>query len=117
MNFKEFWKNLQDNLKHDKAFVTLGQKKKFNVYFEYNKNEEWVVRVIPESGKIRGPIHYNEFEGIWNDVKKYSIETRFKNKDGRLGSFINKHQKKTTSNNLSYILKLIQYIVKDQNMK
>lgn len=116
MNFQEFWKKLQVELKQEKKFETLKYKRKFKAYLEYNKNEEYVVRVMPESGKIRGPIPSNEFKGIWNDVKKYSNETRFVNKDGRLGSFLRKNGERSNSMNMSYILKLVQHIVKNQKM-
>jgi hypothetical protein len=116
MNFKEFWNTLQNELKQEKELVTLRQKRKFKACLGYVK-EELVVLVTPESSMIqRGRIPHNEFEGIWNDVKTYSHETRFVNKDGRLGSFINKNGKKGTSNNLSYIIKLIEHVVKDQDM-
>ena len=116
MNFNEFWMRLQSELKQEKKFETLKRKKKFKAYLEYTRNEEYVVRVMPESGKIRGSIPSNEFKGIWNDMKKYSNETRFVNKDGRLGSFLRKNREKSNSMNVSYILKLVQHIVKNQKM-
>jgi len=117
MNFNEFWKNLQDELKQEKEFVTLRQNKKFKASLGYVK-KELVVLVTPQSSMVqRGRIPRNEFEGIWNDIRKHPSETRFENKHGRLGSFINKNGKKGSSNNLSYILKLIQYLVQEQEMK
>lgn len=117
MDFNEFWKKLQDELKQEKEFVTLRQNKKFKASLGYVK-EELVVLITPQSSLIqRGRIPRNEFEGIWNDVKKHPFETRFVNKHGRLGSFINKNGKKGTSNNLSYILKLIHHMAQEQEMK
>jgi len=117
MNFKEFWDKLQFELKQEKEFMTLRQKRRFKACLGYIK-QELVVLVTPESSMIqRGRIPYNEFEGIWNDIKSYSHDTRFVNKNERLGSFINKNGKKGKSNNLSYIIKLIEHVVKHQDMK
>jgi len=117
MNFNEFWKKLQVELKQEKKFETLKQKRKFQARLEHIK-QELVVLITPERSQIqRGRIPYNEFEGIWNDAKKYPHETRFVNKNGRLGSFINKNGYEGKSNNLSYILKLFKLIVRNQDME
>ena len=114
MNFKEFWKILQVELRHEKEFLTLKQNKKFKAYFERKLNGELAVRVIPESGKLRGPIPSNEFEGIWDSARGFPRETRFVNRHGRLGSYQRKDGKIGNSENVSYITKLIDHIVQDQ---
>ncbi|MBM3910810.1 MAG: hypothetical protein FJ356_04090, partial [Thaumarchaeota archaeon] len=76
MNFKEFWKVLQIELQHEKQFTTMKQNKKFTAYLERKQNGKMIVRVVPESGKLRGPIPYNEFEGIWDSAKGFPRETR-----------------------------------------
>ena len=77
MNFEEFWKKLQSELKQKKEFKTLTQIKRFTAYFERNKHGELTVRVILQNGNLRGPISSNEFKGVWDTAKKYSHETRF----------------------------------------
>lgn len=116
MNFKEFWKLLQVELQHEKHFSTLKQNKKFKGYFERKLNGELIVRVIPESGKLRGPIPSNEFEGIWDSARGFPRETRFVNRHGRLGSYQRKDGKIGNSENVSYITKLIDHIVQDQKL-
>ncbi len=117
MAFKEFWVLLQDELKQEKEFVTLKQSKKFKAYFEKNKNGENVVIITPKhSGTRRGPIPYNEFEGIWNNVKYRSYETRFE-KYNDIKSHIRKDDEIGKSMQVSYITALINHIVKNQNME
>ena len=117
MNFKEFWNALQDELKHEKEFMTLQQRKEFKAHFERNTHDELMVRVTPKHGEPRGPIASNEFEGIWNNAKDRSRETRFVNEKGRLESYSTKKEEIGKSIQLSYITKLIDHIVKDQDMK
>lgn len=113
MNFKEFWKKLQTKLKTEQKFTTLVRHMTFKAYFSNN-----LVYVTPTSSMIqRGPIPSNEFEGIWNNTKDYLPETRFKNKDGRLNSYITQKGKQGKSMQNSYIIALIKYIVKEQNME
>lgn len=117
MNFNEFWDNLQDELKHEKEFVTLKQNKKFKACLGY-VNLELVVLVTPESSMIqRGRIPKNEFEGIWDNAKGYSNETRFVNKGGRLDLYPRKKDGLGRSNNISYITRLIHEIVQEQKME
>jgi hypothetical protein len=117
VNFKEFWKILQLELRHKKEFLTLKQNKKFEAYLERKLNGELVARVIPESGKLRGPIPSNEFEGIWASARGFPRETRFVNRHGRLGSYQRKDGKIGNSENVSYITKLIDHIVQDQKLE
>ena len=117
MKFEQFWNALQLELRQEKEFTTFKQKKKFNARAEYNRNHELVIRVIPESGKQRGQIPSNEFEGIWDNAKGYSHETRFVNKGGRLDLYPRKNGGMGRSNNISYITRLIYEIVQDQDMK
>ena len=117
MNFKEFWKILQVELQHKKQVMTLKQNKKFTAYLERKLNGELIVRIIPESGKLRGPIPPNEFEGIWNSAKGFPRETRFVNRHHRLGSYQRKNGKIGSSENVSYITKLIDHVVQDQNLE
>lgn len=117
MNFKEFWKVLQVELHNKKQLTTLKQNKKFEAYFERKLNGELIVRVIPESGKLRGPIPLNEFEGIWDAAKGFPRETRFVNRHHRLGSYRRKDGKIGNSENVSYITKLIDHVVQDQNLE
>ena len=108
---------LQTELKQEREFMTLKQNKKFNARFERNMHRELVVRVILEHGEPRGQIPNNEFEGIWDNSKGYSRETRFVNKGGRLGSYPKKKGGIGESMNVSYITKLIDHIVQDQDME
>ena len=117
ISFKEFWVLLQDELKQEKEFTTLKQDKKFKARFETNKNGEKVVIITPEHSEIqRGAIPYNEFEGIWNNVKDRSYETRFENYND-IKSYTRKDDEIGKSMQASYITALINYIVKDQNME
>jgi len=117
VHFKEFWKILQVELQHKKQLMTLKQNKKFEAYSERNLNGELVIRVIPESGKLRGPIPYNEFEGIWNSARGFPRDTRFVNKHHRLGSYQRKNGNIGSSENVSYITKLIDHIVQDEKLE
>ncbi len=116
MIFNEFWTLLQDELSHEQEFATLKQGKKFKARFEINTNEEKVVIITPEhSGTQRGAIPYNEFEGIWNNVKdNVSREDRFVNPNT---SYTTKDAKISNSIQVSYITTLIDHIVKDQSMQ
>jgi len=117
MKFQEFWKKLKVELKQGKKFETLARNRKFKARLGYVK-DDLVVLATPDYSQIqRGRIPYNEFEGVWNNAKKYSKETRFTNKNGRLVSFINKNGTKGKSKNLSYIVTLISNIVKNQDMQ
>ena len=79
--------------------------------------DELVVHVTPHNSQIeRRGIPRNEFEGVWNNVKKYSPETRFINKDNRLESFTNKNGSDGKSFQISYITTLVKHIVQDQEM-
>ena len=116
MNFEEFWSKLQSELAVRREFETLKQKKGFEAYFERNTKGELKVCVIPQGGIPRSPIPSNEFRGIWDVVKEYSPETRFENKDGRLGSYQTKKGETGESMQVSYILRLIKHIVENQEM-
>jgi|APSaa5957512535_1039671.scaffolds.fasta_scaffold02147_1 hypothetical protein len=117
MNFKEFWNILQGELKKKKEFMTLKQRKKFKAHFEYNTHGELIVRVTTKYGEPRGQIPSNEFEGVWNNAKGRSRETRFVNEKRRLEPYQTKKGGIGKSMNVSYITKLIDHIVKDHNMK
>lgn len=117
MNFKEFWKILQVELRHDKEFLTLKQNKKFKAYLERKVNGELAVRVIPESGKPRGQISYNEFEGIWDNSKGLTHEMRFVNRHRRLESYQTKKGEVGKSKNVSYIITLIEHVVKSEKIE
>ena len=114
-----FWKSKKDFEREMKNIPNevSNKTKKFNARAEYNRNHELVIRVIPESGKQRGQIPSNEFEGIWDNAKGYSHETRFVNKGGRLDLYPRKNGGMGRSNNISYITRLIYEIVQDQDMK
>lgn len=116
MNFEEFWKKLQSELKQKNKFKTLTQNKEFEAYFERNTHGELSVHLILQNGNPRGPISSNEFRGVWNVAKKYSHETRFVNKDGRLESYQKKKGGIGTSRQLSYTTTLIKHLVKNQEM-
>lgn len=117
MNFNEFWNELQSELTQKVNLKTLKQNKKFSAHIDHNKKGDLFVRVILESGKSRGQIPFNEFEGVWNTAKIYSRETRFVNKDGNLGSYIKQDGESGKTVHVSYITALIDYIVKDQSME
>lgn len=117
LKFDEFWNMLQIELKQEKQFTTLKQNKKFNAHFERNMNGNLIVRVILEHGEPRGQIPHNEFEGIWDNSKGRSRETRFVNDGGRLGSYPKKKGGIGESMNVSYITKLIDHIVQNQDME
>ncbi|MEC4848983.1 MAG: hypothetical protein RI100_07335 [Nitrosarchaeum sp.] len=117
MKFEEFWMKLQDELRHEKKFMTLKKKKKFNVRVGYNKQGRTTVFVTLETGIPRGQIRSNEFEGVWNNAKKYSPETRFVNKGKRLESYVKKNGDEGKSVQISYITTLINYIVQKQKME
>lgn len=117
MDFQEFWKILKAELSPDKKFKTLSQGKKFNAYFDHNKKGDLFVQVILDSGKPRGQIPFNEFEGIWDTAKTRSRETRFVNKGGRLASYVKQDGEIGETVHVSYISALINYVVKNQNME
>ena len=116
MNFDEFWGLLLTDLNHEKKFTTLSRESEFNAYSEHNTNDEWVVRVITNNGELRGQIPSNEFEVVWNNAKDRPLDKRFVNNDGKLESYITKSGSEGKTMNLSYITKLIHYVVNDQNM-
>ena len=104
-------------IKQEKEFKTLTRNKKFKACLGYIKREK-VVLVTPQRNQIqRGIIPHNEFKGVWDNAKRFSQDTRFVNKYGRLASFTNKNGTEGKSKNLSYIVKIIQHIVKNQEMK
>jgi|APSaa5957512535_1039671.scaffolds.fasta_scaffold400940_1 hypothetical protein len=117
MNFNKFWKLLQNELQHEKEFKTLKQKKKFNAHFEQNRDGVLVLKIITETGEPRGSIPSNEFEGVWDNVKGRSRETRFLNENRRLEPYPKKKGGIGKSMQVSYIIALIDYVVQDQNMK
>jgi len=117
MNFNEFWKKLQNELKQEKKFKTLKQKKKFNAHFEHNAHGVPFVKIITETGEPRGPIQSNEFEGVWNNAKGRSRETRFINEKGRLEPYRKKKGEIGKTIQIPYITTLIDYVVQDQDME
>ncbi len=118
MNFNEFWAQLQLELNPDTTFKTLKQNKKFNAYFDHNKKGDLFVRVILESGKYRGQIPVNEFQGVWDNARTSPHDNpRFVNKDGRLNSYTKQDGESGTTENLSYIVALIKHIVQNQEMQ
>lgn len=117
MKFEEFWKKLQDELRQEKEIRTLKKKKKFKVRVGYNKHGRTTVFVMLETGIPRGQIRSNEFEGVWNNAKRYSPETRFVNKDKRLEPYVKKDGDEGKSVQISYITALINYIVQKQEME
>ena len=66
---------------------------------------------------LEGQIPFNEFEGVWDTAKRYSRETRFVNKNGRLESYTKQNGETGRTVHVSYIIALIDHILKDQNMK
>ena len=117
MNFKEFWKKLQNELNQEKEFETLKQKKKFSAHFEQNRHGVPVLKIITETGKPRGPIQSNEFEGVWDNAKGRSRETRFLNEGRRLKPYPTKNGGVGKSMQVSYIVTLVDYIVQNQDME
>ena len=117
MKFEEFWKKLQDKLRQEKEFRTLKQKKKFKARVGYNKQGRTTVFVTLETGSTRGQMRSNEFEGVWDNAKSHSYETRFVNKGGRLKSYVREDGEIGKSMQVSYIVTLIDYIVQKQEMK
>ena len=117
MNFNDFWKKLQNELKQEKKFQTLKQKKKFNAHFEHNAHGIPFVKIILETGVPRGPIQSNEFEGVWDKTKGCSRETRFVNEKGRLESYQKKKGGTGKSMQEPYITTLIDSVVLDQDME
>jgi len=117
MNFKEFWKILQVTLQQERQFLTLKQNKRFTARFERSAKGELIVRITTEDGKIRGPIPSNEFEGIWDNLKGLSHETRFINKGRRLEAYPTKKGGIGKSMNVAYIVKLIEHVVQNQNIE
>jgi len=116
MNFQQFWNILQTELKQEKEFKTLKQKKKFTAVFEHNASGVPVVKIITEAGQPRGPIQSNEFEGVWDNAKGRSRETRFLNENRRLEPYQKKKGGMGKSMQVSYITTLIDFVVKEQNM-
>ena len=116
MNFKEFWKKLQNELRQEKDFRTLKQKKKFSAHFEQNRHGVPVLKIITEAGEPRGPIQTNEFEGVWDNAKGRSRETRFLNENRRLEPYPKKKGGMGKSMQVSYITTLIDYVVQDHDM-
>ncbi len=117
MKFQEFWKELQVELRKDKEFKTLKQNKKFKACFDHNKKGDLFVHVTLTLGEPRGQIPFNEFEGIWDNVKRYSRETRFVNKSGRLESYIKQNGETGKTVHVPYIITLIDHVLKNQNME
>jgi len=113
MNFDNFWKLLIEELNSERKFVTLDRKSEFHAYSELNSNKEIVIRVMTTKNKLRGQIPSNEFKGVWNNAKDRSHDTRFINNDGVLESYITKDRSVGKTLNLSYITKLIHYVVND----
>lgn len=117
MKFQEFWKRLHAKLTQENEFKTLKQNKKFKVHLEYIK-QDLVVIVTPESSMIpRGQIPSKEFEGIWNNARGLSRETRFENNYGQIESYTTKKGKVGRSIQISYITKLIDCVVQDQDVE
>lgn len=116
MNFEEFWSKLQSELKQEKEFMTLKQKKKFKARIDYNTYGKAMVLVTLENGTPRGQMRSNEFEGVWDNAKIHSYETRFVNENGRLGPYVKKDGDLGKSIQISYITTLIDYIVQKQEM-
>lgn len=48
MKFDEFWKKLQNELRQEKEFRTLKQKKKFTAFFEISTRGIPAIRVTKE---------------------------------------------------------------------
>ena len=117
MDFDEFRKELQSELKQKVNLKTLKQNKKFSACFEHNKKGDLFVRVMLEYGKPRGQIPLNEFKGIWDTAKVSSHETRFVNKGGCLEAYTKQDGGIGKTVHVSYITALIDYIVKDQSME
>ena len=117
MNFQEFWEKLQDELKEYREFKTLKYGKEFKARFEHYQNGDLYVRVRLNFGEPRGTIPFNEFEGIWDTAKRYSRETRFVNKGGRLRKYTKQSGEVGKTVHVSYITAIIDYIVKDSNME
>jgi len=86
------------------------------LYFEPNKKGKLLLRIMTDNGKIRGISHY-EFNGVWDNVKRYSKETRFVNKSKRLEPYPKRKGGIGKSMQVAYIVKLIKHIVNDQEMK
>ncbi len=116
MDFQEFWHKLQDELTRSKDFKTLTYDRRFKAYFESNKKGELMLKIMTDEGKIRGISRY-EFNGVWDNVKRYSKETRLVNKNRRLEPYPKRKGGIGKSMQVSYIVKLIKHIVNDQNMK
>lgn len=132
MEFQVFWIQLQDELEYveledenlrqeelrqDQKFKTLKQKKPFAAYFSRNGQEELFVRIMIGDKDPRGEIRVNEFEGVWNNVKKYPHLKLDKIKNKLLVSYKRKYGETGTTINVPYITALIQYIVKDQGIE
>lgn len=75
------------------------------------------VRVTLKSGQPRGQIPCNEFEGLWNTTKDLSSETRFVNIGGQLETYKKQDGGDGKTVHVSYIIVLIDHIVKKQIMK
>ncbi len=116
MKFKEFWNILQTELSQGKNFKTLKQKKKFSAQFEFNTHGAPTIKIITDVGNPRGPIQSNEFEGVWDNAKGLSRETRFLNHKKRLEPYSKKKEGIGKSMQVSYITALIEHIVQDQDM-
>lgn len=116
MNFQEFWDELQVELKQDQEFKTIKQNKKFKACFDYNKKGDLFVHVTLKIGEPRGQIPINEFEGLWNNAKPHSRETRWINKGGRLESYTRQDGEIGKTVHTAYIIALIKHIVKNEDM-
>ena len=116
MNFQQFWKKLEIELKDKNNFKTTSQEKKFTAKIQYDEDKESIILITPESQSDRG-VTYREFEGVWNNIKSIDKENRFINKDGRLNRYTRKDGMDGKTINLSYIIALIYHIVQNQDMR
>lgn len=84
---------------------------------EHNTQEKLFVKIIPQTGEPRGPIQRNEFKGVWDNAKDKSKESRFVNEKGHLSSYSTKKGEIGKSIQISYIIALIDFVVRDKNME
>jgi len=103
MRFQEFWRMLSVELGAGKKFKTLKRLKPFEAWL----SEANAVTVTPRSTGEPRRIPAGEFQGMWEIMKGDMRSERYVNTDGRYYSFWSS----------SYINKLIDHVVGDQNME
>jgi len=103
MKFQEFWRTLSAELNAGKTFRTLKRLEPF----EARLSEAGAVTVTPQSTGEPRRIPVGEFQGMWEIMKNDMRSERYVNRKHRYYSFWSS----------SYINRLIDHVVGDQDME